>query len=34
MGHAARVRQMRNAYNSLVGKPDGKRQGQMGGPGY
>jgi hypothetical protein len=25
MGHAAHIREMRNAYNILVGKPEGKR---------
>jgi hypothetical protein len=25
-GHAARMEEMRNAYNILVGKPEGKRR--------
>jgi hypothetical protein len=25
MGHVARVEEMRNAYNSSIGKPEGKR---------
>jgi hypothetical protein len=31
MGHVARIGQMRNGYESLIGKPEGKRS--LGGPG-